>query len=109
MSGLASTAADSMQAFVRGASTCFQSCSAASHLGIRIGSKLSLDANCVKALLCCRSWVEVAEVSGHRTLWAIAVVGDALDQALDVLSGQPTKVCGIFAIRHASNMSHIVV
>ncbi|DBA85683.1 TPA: hypothetical protein ACH3X1_005254 [Trebouxia sp. C0004] len=35
----------------------------------------------------CTGWVEVAKASGHRRLWATAVVGDALDQALDVSSG----------------------
>jgi len=53
--------------------------------------------------------VEVAKVSGHRTLWATDVVADALDQALDVSSGQPMRVCGNFAIRHANAMSHLVV
>ncbi len=53
--------------------------------------------------------MEVANVSGHRTLWAAAVVADALDQALDVSSGQPMEVSGIFASRHANAMSQLVV
>ncbi len=51
--------------------------------------------------------MEEAKVSGHWTLWVTAMVADALDQALDVSSGQPVEVCGILPIEHANAVSSL--